>query len=209
MAKRMHRDRFADTGTLGGFFYCPLNPFLTVTAVEVTPTTTVGLSAEKIVGWLLCPDILLQSPYQMLRQRHKAVFASLTLNHMEHLSIEIQIAQIDSTPTVKDALTALNCMEYIEHLREIHLEFMELYDFERHKRSNRVQNENMIIKKELQIKIEDFFQNLYLAKKLNPNINYRRLENELNVEIQRVKTILAIRRAASNRRLEQRNKKAM
>ncbi len=86
---------------------------------------------------------------------------------------------------------------------------MELYDFERHKRSNRVQNENMIIKKELQIKIEDFFQNLYLAKKLNPNINYRRLENELNVEIQRVKTILAIRRAASNRRLEQRNKKAM
>ena len=119
------------------------------------------------------------------------------------------LSQIDSTPTVKDALTALNCMEYIEHLREIHLEFMELYDFERHKRSNRVQNENMIIKKELQIKIEDFFQNLYLAKKINPNINYQPIESELNVEIQRVRSILAIRRAASIRRLEQRSSRAV
>lgn len=188
-----------------------INGEVSYTPARMELKTYVSALLHAVKGTYECRAKTRDDNSELAYQVVKAKLSGFSKKNMmaQNETVHQLLSQIDSTPTVKDALTALNCMEYIEHLREIHLEFMELYDFERHKRSNRVQNENMIIKKELQIKIEDFFQNLYLAKKINPNINYQPIESELNVEIQRVRSILAIRRAASIRRLEQRSSRAV
>ncbi len=121
-------------------------------------------------------------------------------NIMEQNEAVMQLLnQIDSTPEIKTAVLELGFKGYIDQLRDVHKEFFTKYEYERAKRSNTVRKLRQSIKKELRVKIEDFFYNLYLAKKFNPDVDYTGIENELGEEVKRVNLILSLRKAASVR----------
>lgn len=102
--------------------------------------------------------------------------------------------QIDTTPALTEAVIALNMQSEIEHLRNIQSTFTNKYETTRRVRAEYVKKDSATIKSELNTLLEDFFVNLYLSKKQNKELDYTKLENELNAEIQRVKQILTERK---------------
>lgn len=103
VAKRMGMDFFKDPCSFSNSLDRPLHASLTVTAVEactersrsIATGTLLWLPMKQIVLWMLCRYVFLHPAYQMLRQRHVAIFIAFALHYMQESSVKVQVAQTD------------------------------------------------------------------------------------------------------------------
>ena len=102
--------------------------------------------------------------------------------------------QIDTNTALTEAVNMLGMQSEIASLRAIHGSITSKYETMRKVKASYVKKNSKEIRNELIVLIEDFFTNLYLAKKQHTDVDYSALENELNAEIQRVRLILLERK---------------
>jgi hypothetical protein len=95
VAQRMHRHFFFNAGSFACLVYRPLHASLGVAAIKVATGPSVWLAVEEpVLGRLGC-YIGVKSAYQVLAQRHVAVFFAFALADVEHPAVEVQVSYPD------------------------------------------------------------------------------------------------------------------
>lgn len=136
---------------------------------------------------------------------YPVIKASFTRYYLKNIVEQNEIVrqflhQIDQSPAFTEAVIALGLQSETDHLRTINASFADKYETSRRVKAIYVKKDSSTIKKELRVLLDDFFANLHLAKKQNPELDYAKLENELNAEIQRVKQIVAERKPSKKKK---------